>query len=92
MSSIIKHQQFLKSQKYNFQKLNMIDLQMNMTKAVVKTLPNYHWKEFVIHQKKKFNFSQPISPSKSIFQPIWAIFRGHYTLHGMHLSQMHLSI
>ena len=39
-----------------------------------------------------FNFSQPMSPSKSIFQPIWAIFRGHHTLHGMHLSHMHSSI
>ncbi len=39
-----------------------------------------------------FNFSQPTSPSKSIFQPIWAIFRGHHTLHGMHWTQMHSTI
>ncbi len=43
-------------------------------------------------KKKNSNFSQPISPSKSIFQPIWAIFRGHHTLHRMHWTQTHSTI
>ncbi len=42
--------------------------------------------------KKLSNFSQPISPAKSIFQPIWAIFRGHHTPHGTHSSEMHSTI
>ncbi len=65
---------------------------MNTTKVVVMTFPNYNKKDFVICQKKISNFSQPISPSKSIFQPIWAIFRGHHTLQGMHSSQKHSTI
>ena len=56
------------------------------------TLQNYHWKDFVMCQKIFSNFSQPIRSAKSIFQPIWAIFGGHHTLHGTHSSQTHSTI
>ncbi len=69
----------------------MIDLQTNTTKAVVMSLPNYHQKEFMIHQFF-FQFFTPHQSIKIYFQPIWAIFRGHHALHAMHLSQTHSSI
>ncbi len=91
-NSNIKQQQFFIIQKCNFKKFNVIDLQMNTTKVVVMTLPHYNMKDFAISWKFFSNFSQPISPSKSIFQPIWAIFRGHHTLHRIHWTQMHSTI
>ena len=60
---------------------NTKDPQTNTTKVVTMSFPSYHKKEFAMCWKK-LHFSLPISPSKSIFQTIWTIFRGHHTLHG----------
>ena len=70
--------------------LNMINPQTNTTKVVIRTL--LPLKGICNPSKKISNISQPISPAKSIFQPNWAIFRGHYAPHGIHSSQMHSSI
>ena len=72
--------------------LNTIDPQTNTTKSVVMTLLNYNQKDFILHWYKFFLFFTPFSPTQSIYQTFWAIFRGHHVPHGMHSSQMHLSI
>ncbi len=59
---------FSKIQKCNFHKFTVIDLQMNTTKVVVMTFPNSN-KRILWSIEKNSNFSQPISPSKSIFSP-----------------------
>ncbi len=71
---------------------NTIDPQTNTTKVIHMTLPNYYKKGNWDLLKKILNFHNPTRSSKSIFHTIWAIFRGHHTLHGMHLSQTHSSI
>ncbi len=49
--------------------LNTVDPQTNTTKVVVMTLANCHRKGICSLLKTIFNFSQPTSPSKSIFIP-----------------------
>ncbi len=50
-------------------KLNIIDPQMNTTKLVIMTLPNYHKREFKIHWKKFPTFHNPSVHQNLLFSP-----------------------
>ncbi len=60
--------------------LNTIDLEMNITKEVINTLPNYHKKEFMIHWKKNPTSHNPSvhqNPFFSLFEPSLEVI-SHY--------------
>ncbi len=91
ISSNIKHQQFVKIQKCNFQNFTVIDLQTNTTKVVVMTFPNYNKKDFVIHQKNfqlftthqsiKINFSAHLSHLQRSSHTTWNALESNALVH-----------
>ncbi len=52
-----------------WKKWNMINPQTNITKLVVMTLPNCHWKDFVIHQETLPTFHNPSVHQNLFFSP-----------------------